>query len=305
MYLTLLVAIDNNTKSQLVAQCLSDDKTSESYEWFFDCILQATNNVPPNSLFENNFHYRWIHLLKKYPQACNYLNNALQNCYKAWAKCFQPIFPEILELLKEYLPPHILSVQCQQILGSLYRARLISKEMVSTIEENSDQLDCNNDFFEDCLDRPQTTLYSLMDGIQPLTQLKQVDNNSTIVPDLHIFNQLRTLYAYTTETGQHIQKKVKYAYGFGKMKAALNLALDMSCEDELVDMISGFIDQKKNSLNNENDKNYKDLHVLKSNHDKNTAVRTPLDALNSNSNEIDSGISAKTSQGMKENTTKR
>ncbi|RIB08063.1 hypothetical protein C2G38_2212601 [Gigaspora rosea] len=279
MYLTLLVAIDNNTKSQLVAQCLSDDKTSESYEWFFDCILQATNNVPP------------------------------------------PIFPEILELLKEYLPPHILSVQCQQILGSLYRARLISKEMVSTIEENSDQLDCNNDFFEDCLDRPQTTLYSLMDGIQPrdiasmhmsiyysswtLTQLKQVDNNSTIVPDLHIFNQLRTLYAYTTETGQHIQKKVKYAYGFGKMKAALNLALDMSCEDELVDMISGFIDQKKNSLNNENDKNYKDLHVLKSNHDKNTAVRTPLDALNSNSNEIDSGISAKTSQGMKENTTKR
>ncbi|CAG8826784.1 29964_t:CDS:1, partial [Gigaspora margarita] len=46
------------------------------------------------------------------------------------------------------------------------------------------------------------------------------------------------------------------------MKAALNLALDMGCENELVNMISGFIDQKKNSLDNENNKNYKNLHVL-------------------------------------------
>ncbi|CAG8823010.1 8350_t:CDS:2, partial [Gigaspora margarita] len=192
---------------------------------------------------------------------------------------------------------------------------------------------------------------NLYKTVEIVTQLKQVDNNSTIVPDLHIFNQLRTPYAYTTETGQRVQKKVKYAYGFGKMKAALNLALDMGCEDELVDMISGFIDRKKTSLNNETDKNYENLHVLnplvqklrgrrptkciksstenrsqhistrnsainpinpnlytrkeKSNYVRNTAVKTPLNALNSNSNKIDGGISAETSQDMKENSTKR
>lgn len=32
MYLTLLVIIDNNTKSRLVAQCLSKDETTKSYK---------------------------------------------------------------------------------------------------------------------------------------------------------------------------------------------------------------------------------------------------------------------------------
>ncbi|PKY60795.1 hypothetical protein RhiirA4_431379 [Rhizophagus irregularis] len=48
MYLTFLVVIDNNTKSRLVAQCLSEDETIKSYEWFFDCFLQATNDNPPD-----------------------------------------------------------------------------------------------------------------------------------------------------------------------------------------------------------------------------------------------------------------
>ncbi|CAG8609809.1 6635_t:CDS:2, partial [Dentiscutata heterogama] len=64
------------------------------------------------------------------------------------------------------------------------------------------------------------------------------------------------------------------------MKAALNLALDIGCKDELVDIISGFIDQKKTSLNSKNYENYE----------------------NFNSNEIDSSISTRTTQGMKENT---
>ena len=53
MYLTLLIVIDNNTKSRLVAQCLSEDETIESYEWFLDCLLQTTNNNPPTCLFSD------------------------------------------------------------------------------------------------------------------------------------------------------------------------------------------------------------------------------------------------------------
>ncbi len=34
MYLTRLVVVDNNTKTRLVAQSLSEDETTESYEWF-------------------------------------------------------------------------------------------------------------------------------------------------------------------------------------------------------------------------------------------------------------------------------
>ena len=53
MYLTLLIVVDNNTKSHLVTQCLSEDETIESYEWFFDCLLQTTNNNPPVCLFSD------------------------------------------------------------------------------------------------------------------------------------------------------------------------------------------------------------------------------------------------------------
>ncbi|CAG8660078.1 36667_t:CDS:2 [Gigaspora margarita] len=189
-------------------------------------------------------------------------------------------------------------------------------------------IECSDNFKEQGIDiEPQNYMVIEVQGSidkelsqeKIVTHLKQVDNNSTIVSVLHIFNQLRTPYAYTTKTGQHIQKKVKYAYSFKKMKAVLNLALDIGCEGELINIISGFIDWKKNSLNNENNKNYENLHVLdplvqklygrrptkqKSNHDRNTVVRTPLNALNSNSNEINSSISAETSQGIKENTTK-
>ncbi|PKK58009.1 hypothetical protein RhiirC2_671039, partial [Rhizophagus irregularis] len=47
----------------------------------------------------------------------------------------EPIFPKIVELMKKYLIPHILSVQQQQILGSLlYCAKTISKDLISTIK---------------------------------------------------------------------------------------------------------------------------------------------------------------------------
>ncbi|CAB4473727.1 unnamed protein product [Rhizophagus irregularis] len=276
MYLTFLVVIDNNTKSRLVAQCLSEDETIESYEWFLDCFLQATNDNPPvclfsdadpaltnaialklprthhflcifhiqenlrknlagklgkeyqtfykeflhtrNSLFLDDFSHRWTRLLEKYPQTQEYLNRTLNNCCQAWAKCYQvkhftagiqstqrvevmnrlikegtssisslcnlheqiqklldneaqwsrhnaylqslptnqtpsiiePIFPKIVELMKKYLTPHILSVQQQQILGSLlvYRAKTISKDLISTIKDD-DQCNYNEGFIED------------------------------------------------------------------------------------------------------------------------------------------------------------
>ncbi|CAG8773899.1 15405_t:CDS:2, partial [Gigaspora rosea] len=75
----------------------------------------------------------------------------------------EPVFPEVIELLKEYLSPYILSVQYQQILGSLlYHAILISRDTINTIQK----LDCDIGFLEDYLDRPQTTLHYLIDGIQ-------------------------------------------------------------------------------------------------------------------------------------------
>ena len=47
----------------------------------------------------------------------------------------EPIFPKVVELMKRYLTPHILSVQQQQILSSLlYCAKIISKDLIDIIK---------------------------------------------------------------------------------------------------------------------------------------------------------------------------
>lgn len=58
---------------------------------------------------------------------------------------------------------------------------------------------------------------------------------------------------FTFEVKQRVQRNVKYAYGFGKMKKALNLALDLGCENELIGMINSFIDCKKDGIVNINE----------------------------------------------------
>src|SRR6185437_16052257 len=70
-------------------------------------------------------------------------------------------------MMKKYLPAHILSIQKQQIDGSLlYRAKLISKESAGLIQEDLNQLDYDAGFLEDHLDRPQASLHSLIEDIR-------------------------------------------------------------------------------------------------------------------------------------------
>ncbi|CAG8654664.1 26017_t:CDS:1 [Gigaspora rosea] len=79
----------------------------------------------------------------------------------------EPIFHEVFAIMKEYLLAHIQSIQKQQINGSLfYHAKIISKESINLIPEDSNQLDCDYSFLEDQLDRPQISLHSLLDYVQ-------------------------------------------------------------------------------------------------------------------------------------------
>ncbi|CAG8720052.1 16495_t:CDS:2, partial [Rhizophagus irregularis] len=93
------------------------------------------------------------------------------------------------------------------------------------------------------------------ESIGVVTQFQQNNNEEILIADLHIFNQLRIPDTFTTNIKQCLQRKVKYAYGFGKMKKALNLALDLGCEDEIINMINRFIDQKKKPINDTNNEN--------------------------------------------------
>ncbi|CAG8506272.1 6158_t:CDS:2 [Funneliformis mosseae] len=86
-------------------------------------------------------------------------------------------------------------------------------------------------------------------------------NHELLVADLHILNQLRASDTFTADVKQCVQRKEKYAYGFEKIKKALNLALDLGCETEFIDIVNRFINRKKNDIDDTNDKNKENLSV--------------------------------------------
>ncbi|RIB27491.1 hypothetical protein C2G38_2029343 [Gigaspora rosea] len=71
---------------------------------------------------------------------------------------------------------------------------------------------------------------------------------SIIVLDFHIIEQVRDSNIHIVKNRQLANKKVKYANRFRKMKKALNIALDLECEKELINLITHFIDQKNLQL---------------------------------------------------------
>ncbi|PKY45786.1 hypothetical protein RhiirA4_460451 [Rhizophagus irregularis] len=99
--------------------------------------------------------------------------------------------------------------------------------------------------------------------VEIVTQFQQDNNNEVLIADLHIFNQFRMPDTFTIDIKQCLQRKVKYAYRFGKMKKALNLALDLGCEDEIFNIINGFINCKKNTIKETNNENKEEnLQIL-------------------------------------------
>jgi hypothetical protein len=98
----LLVVIDNNTKSRLIAQCLSEDETTESYEWFLDCIFKATNNNPPVCLFSDADPTLINAVSSKFPKTHHYFcifhiqENLRKNLAGKLGKEYQSFYKEFL-----------------------------------------------------------------------------------------------------------------------------------------------------------------------------------------------------------------
>ncbi|CAG8662050.1 24872_t:CDS:2, partial [Gigaspora rosea] len=118
-----------------------------------------------SSLHNLNEHIQ--HLLDneaKWAQHNNYLASLPTN---QTPSVVDSIFPNVLEVLKAYLTPHILAVQQQQINGSLlYRAQLWPRNNIYELQENF-QLDFDASFLEDQLDRPQIFVIGLIRNIDP------------------------------------------------------------------------------------------------------------------------------------------
>ncbi|CAG8713685.1 42776_t:CDS:2 [Gigaspora margarita] len=82
-----------------------------------------------------------------------------------------------------------------------------------------------------------------------IVEIWEVIATDIIIPDFHIIEQICGTNICSATNQQIANNKVKYAKGFGKMKKALNLALDFGFNEELINMITLFTDQKMSARN--------------------------------------------------------
>ncbi|RIB24400.1 hypothetical protein C2G38_2031898 [Gigaspora rosea] len=82
-----------------------------------------------------------------------------------------------------------------------------------------------------------------------ISTMFQQQATDIIIPDLHIIEQIHAANICSTPNQQVANKKVKYAKGFGKMKKALILAWNFGFDEELINMITLFTNQKMSARN--------------------------------------------------------
>ncbi|CAG8548192.1 6837_t:CDS:2, partial [Dentiscutata heterogama] len=212
-----------------------------------------------------------------------HIQNLLDNEAHQMLSVVESLFLQVSNILKLYLTPYILAIQLQQIAGSLlYRARLRPMEDILELQENL-QLDYDSGFLENQLDRPQNSIIALikdinlsdiieiwkliylssqdirLEDLQPqsikISTMFQQTATNIAVPDFYIIEKIRDTNIYIIKNQQVANKKARYANGFGRMKKALIIALELGYEEELIYIMSSFINQKKSAIENIDNEN--------------------------------------------------
>jgi hypothetical protein len=69
-----------------------------------------------------------------------------------------------------------------------------------------------------------------------------------IEPNFDILNEIRNVQMFSETVKQNLSHKVKYNQGIGYAKKAVNLALEMGCEDELNKLLQDWIKVKERTI---------------------------------------------------------
>ncbi|CAG8572858.1 11974_t:CDS:2, partial [Gigaspora rosea] len=162
----------------------------------------------------------------------------------------ESIFPKVFEILRSYLTPHILAVQQQQIIESLlYKVQLRQNDDIQALQEAT-QLDYDSGFLEDELHRPQISIMTLIKNIEPNEIVEIWELMGLAAQNINISTTLQQNDTEMLYLDLHIIEHIR-----GATYSALNIALDLGCEDELISMITQFVEQKKTILEGSNNEN--------------------------------------------------
>ncbi|CAG8830461.1 25184_t:CDS:1, partial [Gigaspora margarita] len=91
--------------------------------------------------------------------------------------------------------------------------------------------------------------------------------------NLEYLKQMRSNNMMSSEMSYNISKKTRYSTGFGVLKKALNLAISLNCDDELLGILHRFIGDKQklstnySTIDNDNNKDHTNTNQNSDNSD--------------------------------------
>ncbi|CAG8545406.1 27271_t:CDS:2, partial [Racocetra persica] len=187
-----------------------------------------------------------------------------------------------LPIASQFVIPHILSIQRQQINESLlYCAACLEVSEFNNNKLESDVPDSN--FTKDLNDYPRILLSSLLENVnyndQQISYVNLLSSYSyislaiatdiTTSPEemhnsfnLEYLKQMRSNNMMSSEMSHNVSKKMRYLTRFGVLKKALNLSISLNCDDELLNILYHFIGNKQklstnySTINNNNNKDH-------------------------------------------------
>ena len=81
--------------------------------------------------------------------------------------------------------------------------------------------------------------------------------------DFDMLNEIRNIQVFSETVKQNLSRQVKYNQGFGYAKQAVDLVLEIGCENELNKLLQGWIKEKERKKS-ESDK--EDLPIISNPH---------------------------------------
>ncbi|POG57621.1 hypothetical protein GLOIN_2v1489218 [Rhizophagus irregularis DAOM 181602=DAOM 197198] len=239
----------------------------------YNKFVKAWNKCQ-NFFSEYKFQKRWRELLTGFLAAKKYLKRALRQVVTSWALChtsrsfnagiqsiqrIEDYNSLIKRLVKSSATLFELDTHIQSLLNKEENLNSMNNQIKIqqwiTIDEGQDENGEDDEDYEDMILNSDKAMFHI--GLIPDRWYNEKFPDFQEEPAIAIYSEKNTVnptllheihhtQAFSETAKQNLSHKAKYNQGFGYVKKAIRLALEIGCTDELNGMLQRWIREKEN-----------------------------------------------------------
>ncbi|CAG8722528.1 15363_t:CDS:2 [Cetraspora pellucida] len=219
MMLFIVAIIDNNFRTRIVASCIIEDETLDTFKWIYETLLEKTSVIPMVIFTNSN------------PTMINAIN-------------------QVDNILKKFLTPIMLGKQRDQMNASVCYDVIQVYNWHSLIEKDVDNKEIRLWIREQDYDTRQILFTSLIELIseEMITQVWHVHPN--ITPN-DLFLQMPAISISVPVQQEPMPSKTIYVELFGVSKKVVDVAIKANAYKELSEVLKNFLCETQSKVNDQ------------------------------------------------------